>query len=97
MSGQLKIGLLVASLFVAGAMAGPARAADVGRNLAAAQPDIRQMLPLMPTDANGRVSKQEFMNFMAAAFASMDVNRTGALDVSYTQQPRIAGSSAPHR
>lgn len=49
--------------------------------LATAEPETKQLLLLMDKDKNGKVSKNEFMDFMAAEFDRLDVNKDGELDV----------------
>jgi Ca2+-binding EF-hand superfamily protein len=44
-------------------------------------PEVKQLLKLMDTDQSGKVSKDEFMHFMAAEFDRLDVNKDGQLDV----------------
>jgi EF hand len=44
--------------------------------------NIKELLLLMDTDKNGRVSKQEWMNFMEAEFDRLDKDRNGELDVN---------------
>jgi len=43
-------------------------------------PPIVQLLQLMDTDQNGKVSKEEFMHFMEAEFDFADKNHDGQLD-----------------
>ena len=40
-----------------------------------------QLLKLMDTDQNGKVSRAEFMKFMNAEFDQLDTNKNGELDV----------------
>jgi Ca2+-binding EF-hand superfamily protein len=49
----------------------------------------KQLLLLMDKDKNGKVSKQEFMGFMEAEFARLDVNHDGELDVKELTQSRM--------
>jgi len=49
--------------------------------IAAAEDYTKRLLLLMDTDKNGRVSKQEFMDFMAKVFDQLDTNHDGQLDV----------------
>jgi hypothetical protein len=47
-----------------------------------------QLLVLMETDQNGKVSKAEFMKFMEGEFDKLDVNKDGELDVKELTQSR---------
>jgi hypothetical protein len=49
--------------------------------LAIAEPHVTQLLLLMETDKNGKISKQEWMKFMAAEFDRLDKSKAGALNV----------------
>ncbi len=51
-------------------------------NLALAEPAVRELLPLMHADSNGKVSKQDYMQFMEAEFDRLDTNKSGQLDVA---------------
>jgi Ca2+-binding EF-hand superfamily protein len=42
--------------------------------------EVKQLLLLMDTDKNGKISKQEYMAFMAAEFDRLDVDENGELD-----------------
>jgi hypothetical protein len=48
---------------------------------ATADANAKQMLLLMDQDKNGKVSKQEYMDFMSAEFDRLDTNKDGQLDV----------------
>jgi EF hand len=75
-------------------------AADSSKHEAALTP-LAQLLQLMETDKNGKVSKEEFMKFMEAAFDFADKSRNGQLDPNelkhlvfevnhpYTGMPRV--------
>jgi hypothetical protein len=55
--------------------------ADKTPNKAAiATENAKQLLSLMDTDKNGKISKQEWMNFMSAEFDRLDVDHSGELD-----------------
>lgn len=54
-----------------------------------AEPYVKQMLMLMDRDQNGKVSREEFMAFMAAEFDRMDKNHDGELDVKELTQIRM--------
>lgn len=58
----------------------------------------RQMLLLMDRDKNGKVSRQEFMDFMAAEFEKMGKNKDCELDVKELTRVRLlVHAGAPHR
>jgi len=46
----------------------------------AADSHVQQLLRLMDKDANGTVSKDEFIEFMSQTFDRLDVNRSGQLE-----------------
>jgi len=50
------------------------------RTGAAAQSDVRRLTRIMDKDANGRVSKSEFMQYMSQTFDRLDVNKSGQLE-----------------
>jgi hypothetical protein len=56
------------------------------KKVAAGENPAKQLLLLMDTDKNGKVSKTEFMAFMDAEFVSLDVNHDGELDVKELTQ-----------
>ena len=60
-------------------------------------PFAKQLLLLMDTDKNGKVSKQEFMSYMEAEFARLDINHDGELDVRELTQLNRRGPSGGHR
>ncbi len=82
MSRTLKVVLLIAALSAAGGVPAIANAADRDQNLAAGELSAKQLLLLMDKDKNGKVSRQEFMDFMAAEFDRLDTNKDGELDVN---------------
>lgn len=45
------------------------------------QDQVEQLLLLMDTDKNGKISKAEWMNFMSAEFDRLDKDKDGELDV----------------
>ena len=51
--------------------------------------EVKQLLLLMDTDKNGKVSKQEFMNFMSAEFDRLDKDKSGELDPKELSESKI--------
>jgi len=71
---------LVTTALVVGA-ASTAALAVTARGVTAGEGLAREMLKLMDTDKNGRVSRQEFMRYMEAEFDRLDVDHSGELTV----------------
>jgi hypothetical protein len=57
--------------------------------VARGEAEVKQLLKLMDTDQSGKVSKEEFMRFMAAEFDRLDVNKDGELDVQELTRLRV--------
>ncbi|HTV32517.1 MAG TPA: hypothetical protein VME69_05360 [Methylocella sp.] len=82
-----KIALVVISLVASGA---PTSAfAFSNRDVAQGEKQTKQLLRLMDVDQNGKVSKQEFMQFMEAEFDRLDVDRSGELTVGELSKTRL--------
>jgi len=65
------------------ALAGTASSAqDTPEKLSKGEAQVKQLLTLMDKDKSGKVSREEFMNFFAAEFERLDVNKAGELDVT---------------
>ena len=60
--------------------------------LAIGENEVRQLLLLMETDRNGKVSKKEYMKFMEAEFERLDKNKTGELNVKELTQSNMSVS-----
>ena len=58
-------------------------------NLALGEDEVKQLLILMDTDGDGKVSRQEFMQFMDAEFKRPDKDGTGNLDVKELAQSQL--------
>jgi len=57
--------------------------------LALADDEVKQLLLLMDTDNNGKISKQEWMRFMDAEFERLDKDKSGQLDVKELAQSKF--------
>jgi hypothetical protein len=89
-----RIGAVLAMLAATGAMLllGTAQKASAPKpqdNLALGEDQARQLLLLMDTGKKGKISKQEWMNFMEAEFDRLDKNKNGELDVNELTQSRL--------
>jgi hypothetical protein len=57
--------------------------------LALGEPEVKQLLLLMDTDKNGKISKQEWMKFMEAEFDRLDKGKNGQLDITELTQSKL--------
>ena len=85
--------LVVATLFAIGATPGSVFAQNPTvpkpqDKVALGEEQVKQLLLLMDTDKNGKVSKQEWMNFMKAEFDRLDKDKSGELDVKEIMQSK---------
>ncbi|MBV8905561.1 MAG: EF-hand domain-containing protein [Acidobacteriia bacterium] len=62
------------------------------RTLALAEDEVKQLILLMDTNKNGKVSKKEFMDFMSAEFDRLDRDNSGELDPAELTQSQIRPS-----
>lgn len=62
------------------------------RTLALGEDDVKQLLTLMDTDKNGKISKQEYMNFMSAEFDRLDKDKSGELDAKELAESQLRAS-----
>jgi hypothetical protein len=57
--------------------------------LSVANKDVKELVLLMDTDKNGKISKQEWMSFMEAEFNQLDKEGRGELDTKQLLQSRL--------
>jgi hypothetical protein len=81
----LAIGAVV-GLASAQKMAVPKQQPD---KLALGEDQVKQLLLLMDTDQNGKISKQEWMKFMEAEFDQLDKDKLGQLDAKELSQSKL--------
>jgi hypothetical protein len=97
--------LIVTALLAEGAAVGIALAAqkadqrithtDKVGAIAQGEAIAKELLLLMDKDKNGKVSKQEFMNFMEAEFNRLDKDKSGELDVQELTQSQFQVRAHP--
>jgi hypothetical protein len=91
--GILATMVLVASIAGAGAPQKVDKAVPKQqRAVALGEDEVKQLLLLMDADKSGKVSKKEFMDFMAAEFDRLDKDKSGELDVKELSQSQIRSS-----
>ena len=81
--------LLATGILLTTAAAQKASVPKTQDRLTMGEENVRQLLPLMNTDAKGMVSKQEYMKFMEEEFARLDKEKRGELDVRKLTQTGI--------
>jgi Ca2+-binding EF-hand superfamily protein len=90
----------IAVLVAAGAVlgTGAVQAASTPKDkLTIGEADVKQLLLLMDADMNGKISKEEYMRFMAAEFDRLDKDNSGELDVKELTQSTFRVSHSGHR
>jgi hypothetical protein len=64
--------------------------------VALGEDEVKQLLLLMDTDKNGKISKQEFMKFMQVEFERLDRDKSGELDAKELRQSKLRVSHPVH-
>jgi hypothetical protein len=59
------------------------------------EPQVKQLLVLMDTDKNGKISKQEWMAYMSAEFDRLDTDHSGQLDAKEIAYSSLRPSHPP--
>jgi EF hand len=85
---------VLAMLIAAWAMPGTAAAQKASApkaqdKLALGDADVKKLLLLIDTEKKGKITKQEWMTFMAAEFDRLDTEKNGELDVKELTQSRL--------
>jgi hypothetical protein len=84
-----------AVLFEGGAFVGTAIAQNKAATpkaqdkIALGEDEVKQLVLMMDTDKNGKISKAEFLNFMSAEFDRLDKDKSGELDVKELAQSQV--------
>jgi Ca2+-binding EF-hand superfamily protein len=82
--------LLIARLSATGAMAVIEVESKPRDKLALANENVEELLLLPDTNKNGRISKQEWLNFMEAEFNQRDKDGNGELDRKELLQAKLS-------
>ena len=84
------IAVLVATWALLGtAVAQKATVPKPQEKLSLGEDEVKQLLLIMDTDKNGKISKQEWMAFMEAEFDRLDKAKNGQLDVKELARSRF--------
>jgi hypothetical protein len=94
---KVTIILITSALLVAGGTLGTASAQKASvpkpqNRLALGEEQVKQLLLLMETNPQGKVSKQEYMKFMEAEFERLDTEKKGELDVRQVAHTNLTAS-----
>lgn len=86
-ANRVTVIVVMSALVAAGNMIGTAAAQKDSvpkpqNKLALGEDQVKQLLLLMETDPQGKVSKQQYMKFMEAEFERLDRDKKGELDVT---------------
>jgi hypothetical protein len=91
----LAITVLLATVAILGtAVAQRAEVPKPQNKLALGEPEVTQLLLLIDTDKNGKISKQEWIKFMEAEFDRLDKDKKGQLDAKELEQSKLRVSHA---
>ena len=86
-------GLAAATLLASGTWVGTALAREdtppVQDKLALGEEEVKQLVLIMDQDKNGKISEQEFLNFMKAEFHRLDKDKSGELDVKELKDSHV--------
>ena len=91
---SLLVFLFVATLFAIGSIAGVSfaqkgTAPKSQDKLALGEDQVTQLLLLMDTNKDGKITKQEWMKFMEAVFYRLDKPKSGVIDAKEIAQSRL--------
>jgi Ca2+-binding EF-hand superfamily protein len=87
---RLLVVLLIATVVLAvGTFAQKAAVPNQATKHSLAQQNVKELLLLMDTDKNGKISKQEWMKFMEVEFDILDKDKKGELDQNELLQSTV--------
>ena len=87
------LGALLALCLTGGILAAQKAAVPKPQDrLALGEDEVRQLMLLVDTNNNGKISKKEWMTFMEAEFERLDKNKTEELDLKELAHSRVQAS-----
>ena len=86
---NLLFAVIVVLFAVVAAFAQRASTPKAQDKIALGEAEVKQLLLLMDTDKNGKISKKEYMSFMEAEFNRMDKDNSGELDPKELAQSQL--------
>ncbi len=92
----LSTALLVTSAVLRTSAAQKASVPRPQDTLALGEIHVRQLLLLMSSNKNGRISKHEYMSFMEAEFDRLDKDKSGDLDVHELERATLMSGNPGH-
>jgi hypothetical protein len=84
--------VVLACVMVGTAVAQKTAVPKAPNTIALGEDEVKQLLLLMDTDKNGKISKKEFMDFMSVEFDRLDTDKSGELDPKELVQSQIRPS-----
>jgi Ca2+-binding EF-hand superfamily protein len=83
------IAIVLLFAIVAAAAGGKASVRREQNKMRLGEGDVKHLLLLMDTDRNCKISRQEYINFMAAQFDRLDKDKSGELDPKELTQSQL--------
>ena len=85
----LAIALMLGTVFAQSKQATPRPQSQNQQNQEERTDAVKQLLLLMDANKNGKISKQEWMNFMSAEFDRLDKDKSGDLNLKELAESRL--------
>jgi hypothetical protein len=84
----------IAAMFIVGIVMGtPYKTSRASDSDSLSPGEVAQLLRLIDVNKTGKITKQEWMDFMATEFDRLDTNKSGVLDSAELSRSRLRVSS----
>jgi Ca2+-binding EF-hand superfamily protein len=83
------LAMLLAAGFILGTAIAQKAVSKTQDRLAIGEEEVKQLLLLMDTDKNGKISRQEYMKFMEEELERLDKDKSGELDAKELTQSKL--------